>query len=279
MRRSEALELKWTDIDFESGFIHVRKSKNGSARKVPLEEESIYALSLIQKSDGYVFKNSDGERYHQDSFLKPLKKAAIKAGIQKRIDIHSLRHGWDSNKIRAGWGLKKVSLILGHSDISITSEVYTHLLDGDLKVRDDFRFGFDKNLTSANSRELEGSEKDTMAKIVGEFIHKLQDMPMEALLCPEFAQSIQSVILREVQSNAAKQQEIAMLAGNGSHDPYMTRAQELGQKIDSLLNQSGIEEQEEKTNKKAGLAFASPAIYGGPDRVRTCDLQIRSLTL
>ena len=47
-------------------------------------------------------------------------------------------------KIRAGWGLKKVSVLLGHSDVSITAKVYSHLLDGDLKVEDEFRLGFDK---------------------------------------------------------------------------------------------------------------------------------------
>ena len=41
-------------------------------------------------------------------------------------------------------------MLLGHADISITSRIYTHLLDGDLKVQDDFRFGFDKNKNSVD---------------------------------------------------------------------------------------------------------------------------------
>ena len=42
-------------------------------------------------------------------------------------------------------------MLLGHADISITAKVYAHLLDGDLKVRDDFRFDFDK---SENSEDI-----------------------------------------------------------------------------------------------------------------------------
>ena len=54
--------------------------------------------------------------------------------------MHTLRHSYGSNKIRHGWGIKKVSLLLGHADVTTTSKIYTHYLDSDLKVRDDFVF-------------------------------------------------------------------------------------------------------------------------------------------
>jgi hypothetical protein len=211
------------------------------------------ALSTIPHSDGYIFKNKFGDRYHDNSFLKPLKRAASKAGIRKRVDIHSLRHSWASNKIRAGWGIKKVSMILGHSDISLTSDVYTHLLDGDLKVRDDFRFDFDKNKNSANSEILEGSEKKAMAKIVSEFVQTIQTMPMEALLRPELAQSIQAIILQEMQSNAAKQQETTITKELSSHDPYMTRGKKTDREINTLLKNPSITQQEELSSENIGL--------------------------
>lgn len=88
------------------------------------------------------------------SFREPLKNAAKEAGIKKRIDLHPLRHSYGSNKIRADWGLKKVSMLLGHTDIQITSEVYTDLLDGDLKVRDDFRFDNPHDLAARILAEL-----------------------------------------------------------------------------------------------------------------------------
>jgi integrase len=139
LRRSEALNLTWTDVDFGAGFIHIRESKNGQSRKVPLEPAAIRALEGLDRKTHYVFSYPDGSRPHEDIFIKPLRTAAKRAGIKKRIDLHTMRHSYGSNKIRMGWGLKKVSLLLGHSDISITSNIYTHLLDGDLRVQDDFR--------------------------------------------------------------------------------------------------------------------------------------------
>jgi integrase len=140
LRRSEALNLQWTDVDAGAGFIHVRQSKNGKARTIPLEQEAWNAIHELRGNGPYVFTYETGERPHEDSFLKPLRRAARLAGIHKRIDLHTFRHSYGSNKVRAGWGLKKVSLLLGHSDISITAGIYTHLLDADLRVQDQFRF-------------------------------------------------------------------------------------------------------------------------------------------
>jgi integrase len=140
MRRSEALELRWSDIDRAGGFIHIRQSKNGKARTIPLEKKAWDAIRDLPKRFEHIFCYEDGTLPDKDSFLGYLKTAAKRCKIQKRIDIHTLRHSYGSNKIRQGWGIKKVSMILGHSDISITSNVYSHLLDGDLKVRDEVRF-------------------------------------------------------------------------------------------------------------------------------------------
>lgn len=96
-----------------------------------------------------MFSSKDGAQFEGKKFLKPLQRAARRAGIEKRIDIHTLRHSYGSNKIRLGWGLRKVSKLLGHADITITAKVYSHLLDGDLKVRDEVQF--DNSGVEANS--------------------------------------------------------------------------------------------------------------------------------
>ena len=158
MRREEAFSLKWTDIDRAAGFIHIRKSKNGKSRMVPLEEAAWNAVSNLNKSVPFVFTRPSGNRPHIDSFLRPLQRAAVKAGISRRIDNHTLRHSFGSNKIRAGWGLKKVSMILGHSDISITAKIYTHLLDGDLKVQDQVRMSFDNVRSTSDIDAMKASD-------------------------------------------------------------------------------------------------------------------------
>lgn len=137
MRRSEALDLRWADVDVAQEFFHVRDSKTeGSTRSIPIEAEAWQAIKELRGNGEFVFSYPNGERPFRDSFLKPLKLAVKKTGFTKRIDLHTLRHSYGSNKLRAGWGLKKVSLLLGHSDIQITAKIYAHMLDGDLKVAD-----------------------------------------------------------------------------------------------------------------------------------------------
>jgi integrase len=140
MRRSEALELKWTDVDLNTGFFIIRKSKTQRPRSVPIESRAISAIEALRGRGEFVFCYEDGSRPDEASFLRALKRQAKKAGITKRIDLHTLRHSYGSNKIRAGWGIKKVSKILGHTDIQTTANIYSHLLDGDLKVQDELLF-------------------------------------------------------------------------------------------------------------------------------------------
>ena len=224
LRRSEALALRWSDIDYDSGFIQIRQSKNASVRRVPLETASLEALSMLSKVSEYVFTKPNGERYHKDSFLKPLQRAVKRAEIKKRIDIHCLRHSWGSNKIRAGWGLRKVSQILGHSDVSITSEVYTHLLDGDLCVRDEFHF--DKDETSANIRKLEGLKNvsNSMDNILSVFG---SDQNLAALR-PLLASAIQDAISNQKHSNVTKPQDSARMAEDPQFSPHVLRRAQKG---------------------------------------------------
>lgn len=105
-----------------------------------------------------------------------------------------MRHSWASNKIRAGWGLRKVSQILGHSDITITSETYTHLLDGDLKVQDQFLF--DNSRGSTNIRD--GEQEKTVTMIVNQLIHQLQSTPVELLQQPLLAQNVLAEIQKVI---------------------------------------------------------------------------------
>jgi integrase len=220
LRRGEAQALKWVDIDFESGFIYIRKSKNGRMRRVPLEKASLDALAMLQRTSEYVFSSKDGKCFHSDSFLKPLKTAAKKVGIEKRVDLHAMRHSYASNKIRSGWGIRKVSQILGHSDITLTSEVYSHLLDGDLKVQDEFLF--DKEKTSANIESL-GEQKDAVEKIVEQLTDVLNGLSINALQQPEFASKIQSAIRNEISSSGMFPLASTLSEKNGVFVPLMIR--------------------------------------------------------
>ncbi len=152
MRRNEARNLKWTDIDFAGGFIDIRTSKNGKSRRVPLEREAREAIESMPRRSEYIFVHEDGSRPDPHSLRRPFQRAAKRAGIQKRVDLHTLRHSFGSNRIRSGeLGMPQVSRILGHSDINVTDKIYSHFLDGDHKLRREF--AFDNHGQKSNSNK------------------------------------------------------------------------------------------------------------------------------
>lgn len=209
LRRSEAIDLKWTDIDRASGFIHIRKSKNGRSRIVPLEPQAWAAIQNLQGRGSFVFLYQHGKRPHRDSYLRPIQRAARRAGITKRIDIHTLRHSYGSNKLRQGWGLKKVSMMLGHSDIQVTAKIYAHLLDGDLKLRDEHSFDFDNSSESEHIGKLRQAD-EKMAQILAQTLTSALAGTAEgrrALL--RLVKSLPDAPTREISHDLASSSEIS----------------------------------------------------------------------
>ena len=285
LRREEAHDLEHDDIDRATGFICVRDSKSGETRMVPLERAAWDAIRDLPKGQKHVFVAKDGKRRHIDSFLVPVQEAARRAGITKRIDLHTLRHSYGSNKLRAGWGLGKVSKLLGHADIKVTAEVYAHLLDGDLKVRDEYRsgavdgFAFDKKSEAANSESVTRAET-VVTMIVKQLAMTLSSLPADALARPELAMAIRSAVSdalaetnsSEMQPAASSPQVLTALAETGLNVPHMFRDDS---EEKSILSRP---EKQKAGTRKDSSRFDSLS-NGGPARVRTWDLQIRSLTL
>ncbi len=268
LRRSEALNLKWIDIDINAGFIHIRKSKGGKARIIPLEKEALEAIKDLSRTNEFVFTTKDGKKYYKDSFLKPLKRAVKRAGIIKRVDLHTLRHSYGSNKIRQGWGLKKVSMILGHSDIGITSKIYTHLLDGDLKVRDDFTF--DRNIDLNNSFNVE--ESTNMSQMTADFRKKLEKIPFKILNKNYIQIVVNEAIKLHLEENNQIQSDSPKPSKNYGPATLMLRRY---QEDPSNLNQTHYSD----LRKNSDFNDLTNLQGSAPGRARTCDLQIRSLTL
>jgi len=243
LRRSEAVNLRWTDIDKKSGFIHVRKSKRLRSRIIPLEKEAWLAIKVLIGNGEYVFSNEDGTCYHKDSFLKPLQKAAKRAGISKRVDNHTLRHSYGSNKIRAGWGLKKVSMILGHADINTTSNIYTHLLDGDLKVRDELIFDFDKTESKNHSKNKQalGSGVD-----FSDLLHTKDGSELVAGVVKVMMKSLMSEMINN--KDVAEIMSFVKNGKKGSIDESHVHRSSVEKEIDSLMKKNEIDNLSMKSN-------------------------------
>ncbi|MFW5686804.1 MAG: tyrosine-type recombinase/integrase [Halanaerobium sp.] len=144
LRLSEAINLKWKDIDLISGKLMVREGKGKKDRTLWISEED---LNLIQewkerqvkkigKLPAHVFtstsKGSMGNKMNLRYIQDMVKRYAKKAGIDKDISPHTLRHSFATDLLRETKNIRLVQKALGHSDIS-TTMVYTHIVDEELE--------------------------------------------------------------------------------------------------------------------------------------------------
>lgn len=159
MRRNEILGLRWQDINFAKNNISINHSiryeKGDYIRETPKSEKSIRILPLSDKlkrllkeqrarqkknmelfwndyhKSDYICTYADGKLINPPTFSVIFSRLLKKNNL-RHVRFHDLRHTSASLMLREGIELKVVSDILGHSTITITSDLYTHVLD-DLK--------------------------------------------------------------------------------------------------------------------------------------------------
>ena len=142
MRVSELIGLDMDDIHLAMGFVRVF-GKGGKERIIPLGGQAIKSCTryieearpvFIKKQRGAdaLFVNMRGNRLTRQGCWKLLKGHALKAGLQKELTPHILRHSFATHLIENGADLRAVQEMLGHSDIS-TTQIYTHVSRARLK--------------------------------------------------------------------------------------------------------------------------------------------------
>lgn len=141
IRISELINLKLSDIDFDSDLIRIF-GKGNKERIVPfndinkkylLEYINIYRKELLKKKQSeYVFINSLSSNISRQGFFKILKELVIKSGINKNVSPHILRHSFATHLLNNGADLRIIGELLGHSDLS-TTQIYTEVLNEKIK--------------------------------------------------------------------------------------------------------------------------------------------------
>jgi integrase len=133
MRRGEMFKLKWEDVKFETGFIHIRDPKGGPDQRIPLNDSARQLLKNHPRTKSpYVFPGRDG---HQRTDIKnQVNRIKENAGIPKDFRaLHGLRHVYASMLASSGEvDLYTLQKLLTHKDPRMTQR-YAHLHDESLK--------------------------------------------------------------------------------------------------------------------------------------------------
>ena len=135
LRKSELINLRWEDIDFQRKCIRVEskedwRTKTGNTREIPIADDLVRILIKLPRTSDYVFLNSNGKKYgfHLTERVKRLAKSI---GISN-MTVHALRHTFISHLVMNGVDLVSVKELAGHSDIKTTMR-YAHLAPGHLR--------------------------------------------------------------------------------------------------------------------------------------------------
>lgn len=132
LRRNEALTLTRGQVDLDRNLLHII-GKGDKARLVPIVSDALQqkittACKGKQRTDILFIspKSQPDNPQPYKNIKRALKGAALRAGIEKPVYNHLLRHSAATNAVVAGVNIRALQTILGHSDIR-TTELYTHM--------------------------------------------------------------------------------------------------------------------------------------------------------
>ncbi|WP_368577384.1 tyrosine-type recombinase/integrase [Acinetobacter pittii] len=130
VRKREAMDVKWTDINLDTGVWLLTHNKSGKARHINLNHEALNIIKAMPQCSEYVFANPKTLLPFND-MRKTFDKIMDSANISN-IRIHDLRHNFASAAVNSGQSLFIVQHLLGHASPQ-TTQRYAHLQSSTLK--------------------------------------------------------------------------------------------------------------------------------------------------
>ncbi len=157
-RKSEIFGLKWSDIDFSKNLISITETAvtgnhgimvqasgktkysrrtvevtQGCMKKIRLyqkwQKTFIHAMRIIDNYENYLITAETGRIKDPNDFTNVVfKRILARAGLDRKIRFHDLRHTHATQLLAAGVDIKTVSLRLGHASIRITLDTYVHVI-------------------------------------------------------------------------------------------------------------------------------------------------------
>ncbi len=142
IRIGELIRLKIKDISLSEGTIFIRAGKGRKDRVVPIGKTlKEYLVEYLRKirprfreaaATDYVFFNKASQQMAKSGIGIKLHLYAMRAGIDKRITVHTFRHTLATEMLKHGADLRHIQELLGHGSLR-TTQMYTHILKGELK--------------------------------------------------------------------------------------------------------------------------------------------------
>jgi integrase/recombinase XerD len=141
LRLSELKNLRLEQLHLDAGFINVI-GKGNKERVVPVGMKAVEALNrylasgrpelVTRRSPANVFLTSRGTPFASVTLWKRVKDRVKRAGIERNITPHMLRHSFATHLLEHGADLRVIQELLGHANIS-TTEIYTHVTGNRLR--------------------------------------------------------------------------------------------------------------------------------------------------
>ncbi len=129
LRASEAVDLRWDQVDFNRAVLHVRRVKGGTPSVHPLGGSEMRALRRLQReseASPFVFVSERGAPFTTAGFARMMHRAGATGGLGLKVHPHMLRHACGFALANAGHDTRALQAYLGHKNIQHTVR-YTEL--------------------------------------------------------------------------------------------------------------------------------------------------------
>ncbi|MBT3582663.1 tyrosine-type recombinase/integrase [Candidatus Woesearchaeota archaeon] len=133
LRLSELISLKIEDLELNTKTGWVRSGKGNKDRMIILSDKVIEHLRefIDDRKTGYILQGRNGKLSPRTVQIT-LANLAKKANLTKKVHPHMLRHSFATHLLEAGTDIRKIQVLLGHSDLS-TTQIYTQVSNKELK--------------------------------------------------------------------------------------------------------------------------------------------------
>ena len=134
LRASELCELQWSDLEFETATLHLRRAKNGTMGTHPLLGDELRALRVLKREakSPSIFVSERGAPFTVAGLQKLVERAGIAAKMPFNVHPHMLRHATGYVLANKGTDTRTLQSYLGHRSIQSTVR-YTELAPGRFK--------------------------------------------------------------------------------------------------------------------------------------------------